>query len=73
MGRIDPERWVMSDRIDYDDNGELDDVVVNNPISIHIERMDTNQVWLCVYTADYPDGMRFWLTSKGKLEWTLET
>lgn len=41
----------VPDRIDYDDNDELDDVVVNN-CDAHLERLDTGRWYLGLYGSD---------------------
>ena len=59
-------------RIDNDDHGELDDVVLNDIESIHIERMDSGVIWMAVYVKGVPlRGMHFWFNSSRKIKWHL--
>lgn len=59
----------MKDRIDCDEDG-LDDVFLA-AVSVHIERMDDDRIWLAVNRAD---GSRyvfnFW--SKKRIRWEME-
>lgn len=61
----------MSDRIDYDDKGNLDDVVIDNVATFHIEWMDDKTVWMRCYKAakgHSDDDVVFWLhVEKGKI------
>jgi hypothetical protein len=61
----------MSDRIDSDGKGNLDDVVIENVALFHMEWMDDKTVWMrCYKTADgySDDDVVFWLTiEKGKI------
>ena len=40
------------DRLSYDDNNELDDVVINNVDMFRLERMSNNDIWIAVYRGD---------------------
>lgn len=61
----------MPDRIDYDDKGNLDDVVVEGVAMFHMEWMSNKQVWMRLYKTEngYSDNdVVFWLTvEKGKI------
>ena len=39
-------------RIDYDDNGDLDDVSIENVRLFRLEYLDDNKIWLCCYLDD---------------------
>jgi hypothetical protein len=54
------------DRFDYDDKGNLDDVVVNDVTCFRLEYMDDNSVWLKCY-RDGKDDVVIWLRSRGKI------
>ena len=41
----------MSDRIGYDDDGDLDEIVLD-ATSVHIERLNDDCVWLAVERSD---------------------
>lgn len=65
----------MSDeyRIDLDDDGTPDDVVFYDVATLHIERMDTGQIWMdirrrdgSVYRCDFST------PRNGRLNWLLE-
>jgi hypothetical protein len=45
----------MTDRIDYDERGDLDDVVVNDVRMFRMERMDSGHFWLRCYRDGKPD------------------
>ena len=45
----------MADRIDYDANGDLDDIVVNDVSMFRMERMDDGAFWLRCYRTGKPD------------------
>lgn len=62
----------MTDRIDYDEDGELDDVSLQ-ATSVHIERLDDDRVWLAV---ERPDGDRFTFEfsttrTRGVVDWVM--
>jgi len=61
----------MADRIDRDDKGNLDDVVIENVAMFRMEWMSDNQVWIRLYKGESgrsDDDVVFWLTvEKGKL------
>lgn len=42
----------MSDRIDLDKRGQLDDLVVNNVSVARFERMTDTSAWACLYRPD---------------------
>lgn len=43
----------MADRIDYDRNGDLDDVVIEGPITMgRLELLADDQLWGCFYRGD---------------------
>lgn len=54
------------DRIDYDDKGDLDDIVINNVSMFRMERMDDGNFWLRCYCDGKPDVI-FSLNSKRKI------
>ena len=54
------------DRIDCNDKGDLDDIVINNVEMLHMEWMDDNTVWLRCYRKEKQDVI-FWLTYKKKI------
>ena len=56
----------MADRIDRDDHGDLDDVVIEDVEMFRMEWMDSGCVWLRCYRKDKPDVI-FWLKSKRKI------
>jgi len=61
----------MADRIDFDDKGALDDVVIENVKMFHMEWMDDKTVWMRCYktTNGFSDkDVVFWLrVEKGKI------
>ena len=61
----------MSDRIDFDDKGNLDDVVIEDVSLFHMEWMSKKTVWMRCYkkTGDgYEKDVVFWLrVKKGKI------
>jgi hypothetical protein len=46
----------VPDRVDRDADGQIDDLWINNPVGVHIERMADGHVWGAIYL---PDGARF--------------
>lgn len=54
------------DRIDYDEGGNLDDIVVNDVTMFRMEWMDSNQVWIKCYCEGKPD-VTFRLSARGKI------
>jgi hypothetical protein len=54
------------DRFDYDDKGNLDDVVVNDVECFRLEYMDDNSIWLKCY-RDGKDDVVICLRSRGKI------
>ena len=56
----------MADRIDYNKNGDLDDVVVPNVEMFRLEYMDDNTVWIKCYRTGKTDVV-FWLNARGKI------
>jgi hypothetical protein len=54
------------DRIDYNDRGELDDIVVNDVSMFRMERMDSGKFWIRCYRDGKPDVV-FWLGSTRKI------
>jgi len=54
------------DRIDYDECGNLDDIVVNDVTMFRMEWMDNNQVWIKCYREGKPD-VAFRLSARGKI------
>jgi hypothetical protein len=40
------------DRIDLDDDGQLDDLVLNDVSMVRVERMDDAALWMKFYGAD---------------------
>jgi hypothetical protein len=67
-----PDR--IEDRIDYDDKGALDDVVIGNVSCFRLEYMSDNTVWIrcCRAEGDGRPDMVFWLTARGKIKGTVE-
>ncbi len=45
----------MADRFDYNDKGNLDDVVVENVKMFRLEYMDRDQIWIQLYRDNEPD------------------
>lgn len=56
----------MTDRFDYADNGNLDDVVVEGVAMFRLEYMDDGHIWMMCYRDDRPN-VRFSLTARGKI------
>ena len=56
----------MSDRIDYDQNGDLDDIVVNNVSMFRMERMNDGNFWIRCYRKNQADVV-FSLNSESKI------
>jgi hypothetical protein len=54
------------DRIDYGEDKNLDDVVVENVTTFRMEWMDDNCVWLRCYRDGKPDVV-FWLNARGRI------
>lgn len=54
------------DRIDYDDAGNLDDVVIENVRMFRLEYMDENRIWIRLYRYDKTD-LVFHLEAPGKI------
>lgn len=59
----------MMDRIDYDDAGNLDDVVIANVRVFRLEYMDDSRIWICLYRANKPD-LVFHLEAASKIAGT---
>lgn len=57
----------MTDRFDYDDKGNLDDVVVEDVKTFRLEQMTDGHIWMACYRDGKPD-VRFSLTAKGKIK-----
>ncbi len=55
-------------RIDYDDSGNLDDVVVDSVLMFRMEWMDDDLVWIRCYRRGEKDDVVFWLKSAKKIE-----
>jgi hypothetical protein len=55
-----------SDRIDYDERGDLDDIVVNDVSLFRMERMADDTFWIRCYCDGKPD-IVFWLNSERKI------
>ena len=63
---------MSGNRFDTDEDGELDDVVINDIECIHIERMATGTIWMAVYVKGAPRrGLHFWFNSSRKIKWHL--
>lgn len=43
------------DRIDYDERGDLDDIVINDVVVFRMERMSDTSFWLRCYCDGKPD------------------
>jgi hypothetical protein len=56
----------MTDRIDYDDAGNLDDVAIENVLMFRLEYMDDNRIWIRLYRDNKPD-LVFHLEAAGKI------
>lgn len=54
------------DRIDYDDTGNLDDVVIANVRMFRLEYMDENRIWIRLYRDNKAD-LVFHLEAAGKI------
>jgi hypothetical protein len=51
-----------------DDNGDLDDVVINDVSMFRAERMDGKSLWMACYFPDSDEHVTFWVRAKkGKL------
>ena len=61
----------MTDRIDYDARGCLDDIVVEDVKMFRMEWMGNNSVWICCYREGKGDVV-FWLNSAKKISGTHE-
>ena len=60
----------MSDspnRIDYDDNGNLDDVALGDVEMFRLEYMDDRTIWIAVIRKDGTEDV-FWLRSGKKIK-----
>ena len=57
---------VEPDRIDYDDNGNLDDVAIENVRMFRLEYMEDNRIWIRLYRDNKPD-LVFNLEAAGKI------
>ena len=53
-------------RIDYDENGDLDDIVIENVTMFRMERMSDNTFWIRCYRDNGKDVV-FNLSSKKKI------
>jgi len=57
------------ERIDNDDQGELDDVAVSHVSMFRMEWMSDGCVWIRLYRDQKgKDDLVFWLNSKGKIK-----
>jgi hypothetical protein len=65
-GRGDEAGEAMTDRIDYDDAGNLDDVAIENVWMFRLEYMDDNRIWIRLYRDNKPD-LVFYLEVAGKI------
>ena len=61
----------MSDRIDYDDNGNLDDVVIKDVSMFRLEYMAHNKIWIKLYKNE-GDDIVIWLDSRKKINGIVE-
>lgn len=59
------------DRIDYDEDGKLDDVVINDVSMFRMERMDDGLFWIRCYRDGKPDVV-FYLSARGKITGRVE-
>lgn len=57
------------DRITYDDDKEqeLDEVLVTNVDSIHIERMDNGSIWMAINQGKERLVVNFWTKRNGMI------
>lgn len=55
-----------SDRFDYDEHGDLDDIVVMDVSMFRMERMSDGTFWIKCYRDDKP-GIVFWLNSTKRI------
>lgn len=67
-----PEPAAIPDRIDYDEQGDLDDIVIRNVSMFRMERMDGGCFWIRCYCDGKPDVI-FWLNSEAKITGRHET
>lgn len=59
----------MSDRIDLNHKGNLDDVVIENVDMFRLEYMAGNSIWIRCYRKDEHGGdVVFWLNAKGNIK-----
>lgn len=57
-----------ADRIDRDERGELDDVVIENVAMFRMERMDGKHIWIALYREGKPD-IVFRVTARNRITW----
>ncbi len=62
----------MTERIDYDGSGNLDDVAISDVELFRLEYMDAKTVWIRLYRKDEKD-IVFWLGARGKITGRHET
>lgn len=67
IARLSAPVFGEADRIDYDDSGNLDDVVVDSVLMFRMEWMDDDFVWIRCYRRGENDVV-FWLKSAKKIE-----
>lgn len=68
-----PKRQAFVERIDNDDDGKLDDVVVSHVSMFHMEWMNDGCVWIRLYRDQKGrDDLVFWLNSKKKITGRVE-
>lgn len=60
-----------TDRVDLDDDGQVDDVAVWDCSLFRLERMSDDHVWIRVYRENSPD-LVFQLGSKTKIDIMVE-
>ena len=68
-GRGDEAGEAVTDRIDYDDAGNLDDVAIENVRMFRLEYMDDNRIWIRLYRDNKSD-LVFHLEAAGKIAGT---
>lgn len=56
-----------AERIDCDENGNLDDVALSDVTSFRLEYMDDNHVWMRIERADHP-AVVINLSARGKIK-----
>jgi hypothetical protein len=63
----------VTERIDQDDDGQPDDVFLENVATLHIERMSRDRIWLYITKEDGTCyRCEFYTPRSGRVLWLLE-